>query len=48
MPSRCRPRPLRLDQVTLLAAVDPACLRVATAMGVVLPGGPMAARAAAG
>ena len=37
MPGRCRPRRLRPDQVKLLAAVDPAGLRVAAALGVALP-----------
>lgn len=38
MPGRCRPRPLRLAQIVLLAEVDPAGLAVAFAMGLDLPG----------
>jgi len=37
MSSRCRPRPVRPDQVALLATVDPGGLRAASALGVVLP-----------
>jgi hypothetical protein len=37
MPGRCRPRRLRPDQMALLAVVDPAGLRIATALGVALP-----------
>lgn len=36
MPSRCRPRPLRPDQMALLTEVAPAGLTAAAALGVVL------------
>jgi hypothetical protein len=38
MPSRCRPRRLRPDQLALLGTLDPDGLQIARAAGVDLPG----------
>src|SRR3954470_5332403 len=47
MPSRCRPRRLRLDQLALLGTLAPDGLRIARAAGVELPELPQPVIAAA-